>query len=159
MIVGFRSSFLMSWSMSFYCLFIVFFIVFLSFFQLFLFFTCHLNRSLAWPLRKILLLTQGAWHLLRIVIWLSRPTGFWLSKRRNESVILIDIYTKNLSTTKCCTKKNGKFVHKLFYFYQPNVWPAMLPIMLNHEVQQANVSTFACQNVWLPTEGGQKSLK
>ena len=62
--------------------------------------------------------------------WLSRPTGFWLSKKEKESVISFGHKYEKLKHNKVLCEKLKKNTHKLFYFSQPNTWLAMLPIML-----------------------------
>ena len=155
MIVGFRSSFLMSWSMSFYCLFIVFLIVFLSFFQLFLFFTCHLNRSLAWPLRINFVIDTRCTAPFTHYYWLSRPTGFWLSKKEKESVISFGHKYEKFEHNKVVLKKSLKKYTNILLFPTKHL-TGHAAHYAYHEVQQANVSTLACQMFGCPRKAGKK---
>ena len=59
------------------------------------------------------------WHLLRIELnWLSRPTGFWLSKEKKQKCHLKNRhkFEKFARTTKFFVRKNKEsFLHDYFF--------------------------------------------
>ena len=109
-----------------------------------------------WPLRKNFVIDTRCTAPFTHYYWLSRPTGFWLSKKEKESVILLDINMKKLSTTKCCVEKNLK-IHINFYLSNQTSDLPCCPLCLTMKCSKLMSAHFACQNVWLPTEGGQKA--
>ena len=90
------------------------------------------------------------WHLLRIELnWLSRPTGFWLSKEKKQKCHLKNRHKlKNLRAQWSCAQNKESFTRFYFYFTPPNTCKLCCPLCyttLNSKLMSAHCwQMFGC---------------